>query len=105
MSDKGVTKCDTLDGTQDLTVVNRAYMVSLQFKSKGEKKMKLSRRKVELELVRQKKTWDELARGIGVTKVNVYHLFKVKSNNLTTIINICRFLKVDVLNVVEDEKS
>lgn len=98
-------KCDTLDGTQDLTVVNRVYMVSLQFKSKGEKKMKLSRRKVELELVRQKKTWDELARGIGVTKVNVYHLFKVKSNNLTTIINICRFLKVDVLNVVEDEKS
>lgn len=105
MSDKGVTKCDTLDGTQDLTVVNRAYMVSLQFKSKGEKKMKLSRRKVELELVRQKKTWDELARGIGVTKVNVYHLFKVKSNNLTTIINICRFLKVDVLDVIEDEKS
>lgn len=35
MSDKGVTKCDTLDGTQDLTVVNRVYMVSLQFKQRG----------------------------------------------------------------------
>lgn len=67
--------------------------------------MKLSRRKVELELVRQRKTWDELAKGMGVTKVNVYYLFKVQSNKLSTVTKVCKFLKVDALDVIEDEKS
>lgn len=67
--------------------------------------MKLSRRKIELELVRQKKTWNDFTNGIGVTRVNICNLFHGKTNNLSTVIKVCKYLKVDVLDVVEDEKS
>lgn len=67
--------------------------------------MKLSKEKVELELVRRGKTWNDFTKGIGVTRVNICSLFRGKTNNLSTVIKVCKYLKVDVLNVVEDEKS
>lgn len=67
--------------------------------------MKLSKEKVELELVRRGKTWNDFAKGIGVTKINICNLFRSKTNNLSTVIKVCKYLKVDVLDVIEDEKS
>ena len=67
--------------------------------------MKLSKEKVELELVRRGKTWNDFTKGIGVTRVNICNLFHGKTNNLSTVIKVCKYLKVDVLDVIEDEKS
>lgn len=69
---------------------------------KGEKQMKISREKINIELVRNKKTVTALAEAYGVSRARMNTILNQREVSVVSAGRLAEALGVDVTEILED---